>query len=38
MGATINCKKILNSEEQALINLVHIQEGFVGGHSDIIKD
>jgi len=38
MGATVDFKKILNNKEQALLNLVHIQEGFVGGHSNIIKD
>jgi hypothetical protein len=29
--------KILNNEVQVLINLIHIQEGLVGGHSNIKK-
>jgi hypothetical protein len=30
-------KKILNNKEQVLINLIHIQEGLISGHSNIIK-
>jgi len=30
-------KKILNNKERALINLIHIQEEFVNGHSNITK-
>jgi hypothetical protein len=29
--------KILNNEVQVLINLIHIQEGLVGEHSNIKK-
>jgi hypothetical protein len=29
--------KILNNEVQVLINLIHIQEGLAGGHSNIKK-
>jgi hypothetical protein len=35
--ARVNFKKILNNKKQALINLIHVQEGFAGGHSDITK-
>jgi len=33
----VDFKKILNNEEQALISLIHIQEGIVSGHSNITK-
>ena len=29
--AKVDFKRVINNEEQALINLIHIQEGFVGG-------
>ena len=29
--------KILNNEEQALINLIDVKEELVGGHSNITK-
>jgi hypothetical protein len=35
--AKVNFKKILNNKVHAFINLIHVQEGFVGGHSDIKK-
>ena len=28
--AKVDFKRILNNEEQAVINLIHVQEGFVG--------
>lgn len=33
----VNFEKILNNEEQALINLINAQEVFVRRHSDITK-
>jgi hypothetical protein len=33
----VDFKKILNNKEQALINLIHVQEEFVNGHSNITK-
>jgi hypothetical protein len=33
----VNFKKILNNEEQTLINLIHVQKEFVSGHSNITK-
>jgi hypothetical protein len=30
-------KEILNNEVQALINLIYVYEGLVGGHLDITK-
>jgi hypothetical protein len=33
----VDFKKILNNEEQDLINLIHIQEGIVNRHSNITK-
>jgi hypothetical protein len=33
----VNFKKILNNKKQALINLIHVQEGFAGGHANITK-
>jgi hypothetical protein len=35
--AKMHFKKILNNKEQVLINLIHIQEGLISGHSNIIK-
>jgi hypothetical protein len=29
--AKVDFKRILNNEEQAVINLIHVQEGLVGG-------
>jgi len=33
----VNFMKILNNEEQSLINLIHVQKVLVSGHSDITK-
>jgi hypothetical protein len=33
----VDFKKINTNKVQALINIIHVQEGIVGGHSDIIK-
>jgi len=33
----VDFKKILNNKEQALISLIHIQEGIISGHSNITK-
>jgi hypothetical protein len=33
----VNFKKIINNEEQVLINLINVQKGFIGGHSNITK-
>jgi hypothetical protein len=33
----VNFKRITNNEEQALINLIHVQEWFIGGTNAIIK-
>jgi hypothetical protein len=33
----VNFKRVINNEEQALINLIHVQEWFVGGTKAIIK-
>jgi len=35
--AKVDFKKILSNEVQVLINLIHLQDGFVGRHSDITK-
>ena len=35
--AKVDFKKLLNNKVQALINLIHLQQGFVRGHSDITK-
>jgi hypothetical protein len=35
--AKVDFKKILSNEVQVLINLIHVQDGFVGRHSDITK-
>jgi hypothetical protein len=35
--AKMEFRKILNSEKQALINWIHVQERHVGRHSNIIK-
>jgi len=36
--AKVDFKKILNNEEQAMINLIHVQEGFVGGTKTITQE
>jgi hypothetical protein len=33
----VDFKRIGNNKEQALINLIHIQEGFVGGTKTITE-
>jgi hypothetical protein len=33
----VDSKKILNNKEQTLINLINVQEGLIGGHSNITK-
>jgi hypothetical protein len=33
----VDFKRILNNEEQAVINLIHVQEGLVGGTKTIIQ-
>jgi hypothetical protein len=33
----VNFKRVKNNEEQALINLIHVQEWLVGGTKAIIK-
>jgi hypothetical protein len=33
----VNIRKILNNKVHFMINLIHVQEGLVGGHSDIKK-
>ena len=35
--AKVDFKKILSNEVQVLINLIHVQDGFVGRHSTITK-
>jgi hypothetical protein len=35
--AKMNFKRILNNEEQAVINLIHVQEGLVGGTNTITQ-
>jgi hypothetical protein len=35
--AKVNFKRILNNEEQAVINLIHVQEGLVGGTKTITQ-
>ena len=35
--AKVDFKRILNNEEQAVINLIHVQEGFVGGTKTITQ-
>jgi hypothetical protein len=35
--AKVNFKRILNNEEQAMINLIHVQEGLVGGTKTITQ-
>jgi hypothetical protein len=32
-----NFKRVINNEEQALINLIHVQEGLVGGTKAITQ-
>jgi hypothetical protein len=34
--AKVDFKKILNNKNQAVINLIHVQEGLVGGTKTII--
>ena len=36
--AKVDFKRICNNEEQALINLFHVQEGFVGGTKTITQE
>jgi hypothetical protein len=33
----VNFKNILNNNEQVLINLIHVQDRLINGHSNIIK-
>jgi hypothetical protein len=33
----VDFKKILNNEEQTLINFIHVQKELVSGHSNITK-
>jgi hypothetical protein len=33
----VDFKRILNNEEQAVINLIHVQEGLVGGTKTITQ-
>jgi hypothetical protein len=33
----VDFKRILNNEEQAMINLIHVQEGLVGGTMTITQ-
>jgi hypothetical protein len=33
----VNFKRILINEEKAVINLIHVQEGFVGGTKTITQ-
>ena len=35
--AKVDFKRILNNEEQAVINLIHVQEGLVGGTKTITQ-
>ena len=35
--AKVDFKRIFNNKEQALINLIHVQEGFVGGTKNITQ-
>jgi hypothetical protein len=35
--AKVDFKRILNNEEQAMINLIHVQEGLVGGTKSITQ-
>ena len=35
--AKVDFKRILNNEEQAMINLIHVQEGLVGGTKTITQ-
>jgi len=37
MWAKVNFKRILNNKEQAMINLIHVQEGLVGGTKTITQ-
>jgi hypothetical protein len=33
----VNFKNILNNNKQVLINLIHVQDRLINGHSNIIK-
>ena len=35
--AKVDFKRILNNEEQAVINLIHVQDGLVGGTKTITQ-
>jgi hypothetical protein len=35
--AKVGFKRILNNEEQAMINLIHVQKGLVGGTKTITQ-
>ena len=35
--AKVDFKRVINNEEQALINLIHVQEGLVGGTKAITQ-
>ena len=35
--AKVDFKRIFNNKEQAFINLIHVQEGLVGGTKTIIQ-
>jgi hypothetical protein len=37
MWAKVDFNRILNNEEQAAINLIHVQEGLVGGTMTITQ-
>jgi hypothetical protein len=37
MWVKVDFKRILNNEEQAVINLIHVQEGLVGGTKTITQ-
>jgi hypothetical protein len=36
--AKVDFKRICNNKDQALINLIHVQEGFVGGTKTITQE
>jgi hypothetical protein len=35
--AKVDFKRILNNEDQAMINLIHVQEGLIGGTKTITQ-
>jgi hypothetical protein len=37
MWTKVDFKRILNNEEQAVINFIHVQEGLVGGTKTITQ-